>query len=140
MKKLFIILIVSIASISATLADVDPYLISRTELESIKGLELNRNDAADMLEKYLNVTTEGNMQYIYNPQNGNIVMYFKDGMKKVKVEDFAVTNQLTNVYFTVNDDIKLHIVMYNNSGKILDVRTRKYDPEWGDYYEVLTEK
>ncbi|NLR93675.1 MULTISPECIES: hypothetical protein [Flammeovirga] len=147
MKKLLNILIFSLLIINTSFASDNQYNDNKLDdkytldISSLKGRVFSQpNEIKAILSEYLSVREEGNMDYVYNPDNNELVMYFKDGIDKLVVTDCKVTSQLTNVYMTVNEDIKLHVVYYNDTDNILDVRVRKYFPDWERYFEVVTEE
>ncbi|ANQ52092.2 hypothetical protein KMW28_26025 [Flammeovirga yaeyamensis] len=105
------------------------------------GKELtNQSEIHQELNTYLKIEEEGAMDYIYNPQNNNIVMYFKDGVRSLTLKAVKRTRQLTNVYYNVNDEFTLHVVVYNDTKNIVDVRTRKYFPEYDRTFSVITDE
>ncbi|OHX64253.1 hypothetical protein [Flammeovirga pacifica] len=98
----------------------------------------NQKEINDALNVYLDIEKEGDTQYIFNPQNDQLVMYFKEGVKELQLTAIKKTSQLTNVYYKVNNDFTLHVVMYNGTKNIVDVRTRKYFPEYEKNFRVIT--
>ncbi|OHX64051.1 hypothetical protein NH26_20800 [Flammeovirga pacifica] len=113
--------------------------LSRTSLSSIKGTSFQNDDAVKLIDDYLVFNQENQVDYLYNPNNGELVLYLKDGLQKVEVMDYHITSQITNVDFKVNDKIILHVSYYTDSGKILLTRSKQYSEFWEEYIPVITE-
>ncbi|NLR92126.1 MULTISPECIES: hypothetical protein [Flammeovirga] len=139
MKKLTLTLFSFFSFVVLQSFVIKPTNISDQSLAAIVGLNFKGDAAKDLINDYLQVINEDNVDYIFNPQNKELVLYLKNGLNNVEVKDFTITSHITNINFEVNNSILLHVSYYNNSDEILLIRAKQYDEFFGEEVRVITE-
>ncbi|MBB6460101.1 hypothetical protein [Flammeovirga kamogawensis] len=117
MKKMIVVLLGLVISSNIFAVDVDK--LTNSELMSKKGLVYENTEAINLLDDYIGVYKEGKSVYLYNTTNTNLFAMFKTGIRSASLDDVVKTSQITNLNFTVNGDVKVHVSYYNTSGDII---------------------
>ncbi|AZQ63157.1 hypothetical protein EI427_13175 [Flammeovirga pectinis] len=117
MKKLIIVLLGLV--ISSNIFAVDVEKLANTELMSKKGIVYEKAEAINLLNDYIGVYKEGKAVYLYNTTNTDLFAMFKTGVRSASLDEVVKTSQITNLNFTVNGDVKVHISYYSTSGEII---------------------
>ncbi|MBB3697276.1 hypothetical protein KMW28_28330 [Flammeovirga yaeyamensis] len=113
--------------------------LTHDALSKLNGSVAEGKAAIELLNEYLKVNQENDVDYLYNPDNGELVLYLNSGVEKVEVKSFHITSHVTNLDFMVNDKILLHVSYYKDSGKILLTRSMQYSEFWQESIPVITE-
>ncbi|OHX64736.1 hypothetical protein [Flammeovirga pacifica] len=114
--------------------------LSQKKLYSLEQKVYDHDQAIKVLEMYLGYNKEGKTEYLYNYQSGEIELYINNQITKMEVVDYEITRELTNVYFILNDEIKLHATYYNSNGETVDIRSYQKDDETGEWNRVITDE
>ncbi|ANQ51376.1 hypothetical protein MY04_4032 [Flammeovirga sp. MY04] len=114
--------------------------ISQKKLESLTGQKYDYDKSIAILEKFMGYNKEGKTDYLYNYHTGEIELYLDNNFKTMEVMNYEITRELTNVYFIINDKLKLQGVYYNSSGETLDIRTYEKDKNSDKWNLVITDE